>query len=87
MTNFVKQQFHLCGQQTSNEIVEWVFAGTQQNTLKVHTLTESRPDISCRAFWSVPGLEGESTFTVGRSIFWDSKELEPATKGKEKFEL
>lgn len=49
-------------------------------------LTERRPGRSCR-FWSLPGLEGDSTFTVGRSIFWDSKELEPAAKEKKRIDL
>lgn len=52
------------------------------NNVRVHTLTESCPGINCRAFWSFLGLEGDSTFKDGLSIFWDSKELEPAMKRK-----
>lgn len=53
------------------------------NTLKGHTLTESCPGIKCGASWSIPGLEGDRTFKEGLSIFWDSKELEPAMKTRE----
>lgn len=59
----------------------------QPNTLKVHTLTESCPGINCGASCSIPGLEGDRTFKDGLSIFWDSKELEPALKTKEKNEI
>ena len=48
------------------------------------TLTESCPAINCGASWSVPGLEGDRTFKDGLSIFWDSKELEPAAKTNRK---
>lgn len=44
----------------------------------MNTLTESCPGINCGASWSIPGLEGDRTFKDGLSIFWDSKELEPA---------
>lgn len=51
--------------------------------MMIHTLTESRPGMNWGASWSIPGLEGDRTFKDGLSIFWDSKELEPAIETKE----
>lgn len=44
--------------------------------------TESCPDKNCGTSLNMPGLIGEVTEIEGRSIFWDSKELEPAIINK-----
>lgn len=47
------------------------------NKLNEFVHTESCPDKNCGTSLNMPGLMGEVTEIEGRSIFWDSKELEP----------
>lgn len=44
--------------------------------------TESCPDKNCGTSLNMPGLIGEVTEIEGRSIFWDSNELEPVIINK-----
>lgn len=82
MANLVIPQLHLNGKTYNTKFWCSIFTLKRHSNVRVHTLTESCPGINCRAFWSFLGLEGDSTFKDGLSIFWDSKELEPAMKRK-----
>lgn len=44
--------------------------------------TESCPDKNCGTSLNMPGLIREVTEIEGRSIFWDSNELEPVIINK-----
>lgn len=55
-------------------------SGQVQSKAKIEVTivhTESCPDRNWGTSRNIPGLMGDVTDMEGRSIFWDSKELEP----------
>lgn len=60
-----------------------VYAGKSTTLILMKCLhTESCPDKNCGTSLNMPGLIGEVTEIEGRSIFWDSNELEPVIINK-----